>query len=216
MSVRPCLTADPGRIVANRDISVAELTLALFEIPEQSRPSPEPSILLAASTTTPQWKRQYVEVHHAGRTQIVQTPPRKSVLGHAVTQLSEGETDGCVEVILYDAGQWLTSCSAEDICIGENLAAVGNEAIQFAEATPLGSGRFRLAGLFRGRAATQCVSHSVGEPFVLLQRGSLQPVALSVWKSGSPVWASALDGSAQCGLSPAFKGLPPSGLSLRL
>ena len=36
------------------------------------------------------------------------------------------------------------SCSDGDLEVGENLAAIGNEVIQFRHATPLGAGRFRL------------------------------------------------------------------------
>ena len=47
------------------------------------------------------------------------------------------------------------SCSEEDLKLGDNLVALGNEIIQFAEATPLGGGRFRLRRLLRGREGTR-------------------------------------------------------------
>ena len=97
---------------------------------------------------------------------------------------------------------------------GENFAAIGNEVVQFGQATHLGDGRFRLGRLLRGRAGTESTGHSRGEPFVLLDHRTLQPIILAVWKRGSPVWASAHDGPAQCSLTPAFKGLAPAGLRL--
>jgi hypothetical protein len=120
------------------------------------------------------------------------------------------------EVLLHDRDQWLTSCGDDALQVGENLAAIGNEVVQFGEATSLGNGRFRLGRLLRGRAGTTSMTHSKGEPFVLLERGAVQPIILPVWRRGSAVWASAQDGSARCTLTPAFKGLAPSGWSLSL
>src|SRR4029079_11833299 len=90
MTAFPRLAADPGRIIGSRDIPAGELKMSLFECREQSRRSDVPALLLAASTPSG-WKRQWVELHHAGRTQLVQTPPRKSILGHATTELDENE-----------------------------------------------------------------------------------------------------------------------------
>ena len=214
MTAFPRLAADPGRIVGSRDIPAGELKMALFECPEQSRRSDAPTLLLAASTPVSGWKRQWVELHHAGRTQLVQTPPRKSILGHATTELHESEAGAGIEVLLHDSDQWLTSCGDDDLQIGENLAAIGNEVVQFGEATALGAGRFRLDRLLRGRAGTDIGTHFKDEPFVLLQDGTLQPIDLPVWMRGSPVCAETLDGSAQCSLTPAFKGLAASGWKL--
>jgi hypothetical protein len=214
MKAFPRLAADAGRIVGSRDIPAGKLKMALFQIPEQSRSSDARTLLLAASTATSGWKRQCIELHHAGRTQLVQTPPRKSVLGHATTRLDETEVGAGVEVVLHDSDHWLTSCSDDDLQVGENLAAIGNEVVQFGDATPLGTGRFRLGRLLRGRAGTDIAIHVRGEPFVLIQHGTLQPIGLHVWMSGSPVWAVTPNGSAQCTLTPTFKGLAPSGWRL--
>lgn len=214
MRAFPKLTADSGRIVANRDIPSGELKLALFEVPEQLRRSDGPTLLLAGSTATSGWKRQYVELRHAGRTQMVPTPPHKSILGHASTQLDEREAGASVEIVLHDIDQWLTSCSDDDLQLGENLAVIGNEVVQFGDVTSLGAGRFRLGRLLRGRAGTDIANHSRSEPFALLQHGTLQPVSLLLWMLGSPVWAATADGSARCTLTPAREGLAPSGWML--
>ena len=176
------------------------MKIALFNAPEVYQSASEPTLLLAASTPTPGWRRQYVEISHAGRTHLVQTPPRKSIFGRAVTVL--GVADESVEIVLCDADQWLVSCSDDDLKFRDNLAIIGGEVIQFGEATSLGSGQFRLARLLRGRAGTEraMATHAEREPFVLIERGALQPISLPEWVPGLPVRASAQGGSAECSL----------------
>jgi len=200
------LAADAGRIVANRDIPAGELKMALFNAPEEIRLSSGPMLLLAASTANPGWRRDFVEISHAGRIQVVPTALRKSVLGQAVTALAE--SDETVEIVLCDADQWLVSCSDQDLELGENLAFLADEVIQFGEATPLGAGRFRLGRLLRGQAGTEFAipGHSKEEPFVLVEPDTLQPITLPVWVGGSQVHASARNGSAECSRTSTFNG----------
>jgi hypothetical protein len=198
----PKLAADAGRIATNPDEPAGELKIALFNVPHE--PSSEGSVVLAASTSSPGWKRQYVEVHHAGRMQIAPTPRRKSVLGRSATAIGT-ESEATVEVVLHDPDQWLVSCSDEDLELGDNLAALGTEIIQFGDATPLGGGRFRLRRLHRGRTGTAAASHRKDEPFVLIERSGLQPITLPVVVPGSVVRAVAQNGSAECSIKLASK-----------
>jgi hypothetical protein len=155
--------------------------------------------MLAASTGTPGWRRRSVEISHAGRIFTMRTPPRKSVLGKLETSLAEGH-DG-VTIRLDDPEQWLTSCSVSDLDLGENAAAVGGEILQFAVATSLGEGRFRLNRLRRARAESAMGPHEKGEVFVLLDRQALEPVPLPLLIPGEVVRASAVDGSGDCSLT---------------
>lgn len=198
----PRLAADPGRIVANPDIPAGDLKMALFEVPEEV--PGKPVVALAASWSSPGWRRQYVEIHHAGRIQMVQTSRRKSILGVAATMLGR-EAAAAVEVVLYDAEQWLTSCAEDGLELGDNLAVLGKEVIQFGEATSLGGGRFRLGRLRRGQAGTKGIGHEKGEPFALIEHGRLQPITLPICWLGSEVRAVALNGSAECSLARAPK-----------
>jgi hypothetical protein len=205
MSRFPRLAADPGRIFPNRDVPVAELELALFNVPEEFQSSGMATLFLAASSSSPGWRRQLVEIRHMGRTHVVQTARCKSILGRIVTRFGPPSADGAVELVLHDLDQWLLNCSDEDLELGDNLAAIGDEIIQFGEATSLGAGRFRLGRLLRGRWGTQGAvgSHREGEAFVLIERGALQPIALPAFMPGLPVCASALNGKAECSLIPS-------------
>lgn len=206
MTDYPRLAADPGRIVPNPDIPAGELKIALFDAPENS--FSEPTVLLAASTSGAGWKRQYVEISHGGRVQLVRTAPCKATLGHAATALGAADTDGSVEVVLHDSDQWLVSCSDADLAQGDNRAVLGNEVIQFAVVTPLEAGRFRLARLLRGRHESAIAKHSKGELFVLIERDAFQPITLPVWIPGAAVHASATNGAAHCSLIPVCAGRP--------
>jgi hypothetical protein len=203
MTGYPRLAADAGRIVSSPDVAVGDLELALFNVPEEFESANPPTLFLAASASGRGWRPQYVEISHLGRRQFVQTPRRKSILGRTTSALGTHGATGSVEVVLHDADQWLVSCSDADLELGDNFAAVGNEIIQFGDATSLGSGRFRLTRLLRGRWGTQGAigSHLEGEHFVLIEPGALQPITLPVSKPGSPVRASALSGTAQCCLT---------------
>jgi hypothetical protein len=200
------LAADPGRIARNRDVPIGELKMALFEVPENF--SGEGTVVLAASTSSSGWNRQYVEVHHAGRVQTVPTPRRKSVLGSTAVVLG-AESGTTIEIVLYDAEQWLMGCSDADLDLGDNLAVLGKEVIQFAEAASLGRGRFQLGRMRRGQAGTESAAHPKGEPFALIERNALQRITLPILVPGSPVRAAAQNGSAECSVTLA------SGLSAR-
>jgi hypothetical protein len=195
------MKADAGRIAANPDVAMGPLALALFEVPDELRlrSSDGSGLMLAASTATVGWLRQSIQVDHAGRNFAMRTPRIKSLLGKLVSAAGADEPN--IEIVLHDPDHWLISCSDHDLELGDNLAMLGSEAIQFGEAISLGGGSFRLTNLLRGRAGTEGACHSSGERFVLIDRAALEPVSLPRLVPGEPVGASALDGSAQCSLT---------------
>jgi hypothetical protein len=173
----------------------------LLDVPALSPNSP--TLLLAASSTTPGWKRSLVDVSVVGQRMSVRTAPRKSLLGTAETILSPAnpaviDTANSVEVLLIDPEQWLTRCDDDALSAGANLALLGDELIQFADVTPLGGGRFRLARLLRGRAGTEAAvpSHAIGEVFCMIEAGSLQSVGLPITSIGKEVNAQVAGGSS--------------------
>jgi hypothetical protein len=110
---------------------------------------------------------------------------------------------------------WLTSCDDDAMSAGANLALIGGELIQFADVTPLGSGRFRLARLMRGRAGTELAipEHAVGEAFCLIEAGSLQSIPLPITSIGTEVTARVVGGgSSSVTVSPRAAAIAsPSG-----
>src|SRR5690606_17980385 len=89
-----------------------------------------------------------------------------------------------VIVELLDPDMILLDATGRQLALGGNRALLGDELIQFARASPLGAGRWRLDALLRGRGGTEAAvnAHAVNESFVLLDAS---PIALDAAKIGS-------------------------------
>jgi hypothetical protein len=180
------LAADPGRVLVTHDVVAGELSMALVELPDLTgEADASPMLYLAASTPTAGWKRVPVEVSCGAFLTSSRTANRKAVMGHTATALI-GDS---VEVQLIDHDQWLDSCDDHDLTSGANLALVGAELLQFAEVQPMGAGRFRLTQLRRGLAGTKwaLADHSIGDLFLLISPGTMQPIALPIGAGVSTV-----------------------------
>ena len=178
--------ADSGRLLEHTP-AYGETEIALFRAPACFGPSEEPTLLLAASSPGPGWRSEAVEVCVGPHRLIERTARRKSVLGRALNQLAPD--GGYLEVELVDPDQWLVSCDDEALASGANFGLLGDELIQFSEAEPVGPGRFRLKGLVRGCRGTEWAegSHEVRDSFVLVERGTLRPIAVPPWIKASKI-----------------------------
>lgn len=63
---------------------------------------------------------------------------------------------------------------------GLNLAIIGDELIQFANADEIVEGTWQLSLLLRGRKGSQTASHAVGDRFVLLERDNIAMIPASI------------------------------------
>jgi hypothetical protein len=72
---------------------------------------------------------------------------------------------------------WLESRPELSVLAGANLALIGDEILQFSDATAVSPGRFRLSGLLRGRLGSEAAigGHAADERFVLLDRATMLP-----------------------------------------
>lgn len=191
------IAGESGRIVANSDTVAGEVSLALFDVPDVfQQAATEPTLLVAASTPTRGWKACAIDVGHSGGLITVGPARRKSILGHALNSLAAGDpylidTAHSVDIELIDADQWLVSCDDDALAAGANLGALGSELLQFGAVTAIGSGRFRLERLLRGRGGTEWAteSHNAGEPFVLIERDAVRPLTVPLSAFGSQVTA---------------------------
>jgi len=192
------LAAEAGRALPGTDVVMEDVALALVELPDiAGNAGSTPTLYLAASTPAPTWKRLPVEISSDGFAFGSRTAARKSVLGMTSAVLGEGPTDdldtlNSIEVQLIDDAQWLSSCDDATLAAGANLALVGDELFQFADAEAIGPGTFRLSKLLRGRFATEgsTATHSSGELFLLIEPASLQSVALPPSARGAVVTAT--------------------------
>lgn len=72
--------------------------------------------------------------------------------------------------VLMNAGQTLSGASADAVLNGANLALIGDELVQFKNATLIDTDTYTLSGLLRGRRGTEWATgtHVSDERFVLL------------------------------------------------
>lgn len=206
--------ADPGRGLPQPDIVAAPTALALFDLPEPD--SGQPTLHLAAASPSGAWRPVPISIAVNGVITTGQSAPAEAILGETLTALSTGQAAlmdlaGQVDVRLANVDHWLQARDDVALAAGANLAMIGDEAIQFGSVQPIGEGRFRLSRLLRGRRGTEwaMAGHAAGEPFVLLESGSLRPIPVPIEMMGGLVSVTAHgrgDGSDPNAVSRAANG----------
>lgn len=85
-----------------------------------------------------------------------------------------------VTVTLLNSADTLESVTELQVLNGANAAAIGDEVLQFRNATLIGARQYRLDGLLRGRKGTEdkIAGHTAGDRFVLLSgaNGIYRPI----------------------------------------
>jgi hypothetical protein len=206
------VAADAGRIISDKDVAVANLQLALIEVPRLfGEVSTLPTVLLAASSASGRWRSCAVSIVAGTQSFATQTASRRATLGRSLAALPAGDpasidTINAVDVALIDEDQWLLSCDDAALAEDANLAVLGGEVFQFGAVEPLGQGVFRLSRLVRGRWGTEAAvgTHAADESFVLLERDALRAIDLPHWTIGANVKASARNISGSISESPAI------------
>jgi hypothetical protein len=181
----PAAPVDTGRINPPPDQPPPPTTLAAFELPWDGTGSGDtPAPFAAASSSGNNWSGAALFADHGDGALLPLGPSGRirSIVGTAETALAAAspllfDRSASVTVALLDDGMALLDATGRQLAAGANRALLGSEIIQFAEAVPLGGGRWRLRKLLRGRGGTESAipGHAGGESFVLLDMG---PVAL--------------------------------------
>ena len=172
------LAADPGRASQAPDLALAATALAAFELPwDGNAATPVPLLMAAVSSPSAAWAGASLYVDQGdGALQLLGPSGRtRSSIGAAQTSLTAAspllfDRQRSVTVALIGDDLQLLDATMRQLSMGANRALLGAEIIQFARAEPLGSGRWTLSGLWRGRGGTESAigQHSAGERFVLL------------------------------------------------
>lgn len=170
---------DPGRAANAPDLVSGTTLLNAFELPwDGSGSGDTPSLFAAVSSASPGWSGaalfadsgdgQLVPLGASGRARAVMgqlaapLPPADPLLADRQTQ---------IDLLLAAADMTLASATLAQLAAGANRALLGEEVIQFAAATPMDGGVWRLSGLLRGRGGTEVAAlagHVAGTPFILL------------------------------------------------
>ncbi len=172
------LAADPGRASQAPDLALAATSLAAFELPwDGNAATAVPLLMAAVSSPSAAWAGASLYVDQGdGALQLLGPSGRtRSVIGLAQDALAAGspllyDRQRSVTVGLIAEDLQLLDATMRQLSMGANRALLGAELIQFSRAEPLGGGRWKLSGLWRGRGGTESAigQHSIGERFVLL------------------------------------------------
>ena len=170
--------ADPGRASQAPDLALAATALAVCELPwDGNAGTTVPMLLAAASSPSATWAGASLFVDQGdGALQFLGPTGRaratigtaQSVLVAASPLLFDRQRSVTVALIADDLP--LINATMRQLAMGANRALLGTEIIQFAQADPLGVGRWKLSGLWRGRGGTEQAvgTHAAGERFILL------------------------------------------------
>ena len=191
------LAADGGRASGSADVAASATRLVLLDLPDLGTGEAGPTLMIAASSAGA-WRPVVVRITANGSERAMVTVNRAAIVGAATSALAVGSTAvrddvSSVVVQLVNGDAWLTSCDDDALAMGTNLAALGDELIQFGQADTIGAGRFRLSRLLRGRRGSEwaMAGHGVGEMFVLIEADRLTAVTLPGEMVGAEVAALA-------------------------
>lgn len=182
----PQLAADAGRASPPVDEPLGTSALVAFELPlDAAGSSPDtPRPFAAVSSTSTNWSGAalYVDRGDGELHPLGPSGRARSVIGTATSVLPAAspllfDRSSQLVVSLVDPAMQLASADVKQIAFGANLALVGEEILQFAQATSLADGSWRLQGFLRGRGGTESAiaTHAAAETFALLDN---RPVAL--------------------------------------
>ncbi|TCM16952.1 putative tail protein [Novosphingobium sp. PhB165] len=175
----PALATDPGRSHPQADLPLAETLLTAFELPYDpasgtagiARP------FAALSSAQANWTGAALYADRGdGQLQSMGPSGRtRSAIGTTLTALGAQsplifDRTSRLVVRMADPAMQLASVNARQLAEGANLALVGGELIQFAQATSLGDGSWQLEGFARGCGGTEdgIAGHALGEGFLLV------------------------------------------------
>lgn len=171
---------DPGRINPPTDLVQTPTVLEAFALPWDGTGSGLTSaVFAAASGSGGGWTGAALLADLGGDggalTSIGSTGRTRARMGRTLTALPSASPNlldrrSTLDVVLAGLDQQLADADLAQLLQGANRARIGSEIAQFASATPLGEGVWRLGNWLRGRGGTEWAvgSHLADEPFILI------------------------------------------------
>lgn len=176
---------DAGQANLPTDLQAGPTQLEIFELPQATATSVDiPALYAAPSSNSAGWAGAALYVDNAGELVPLGSIGRqRSIIGTIDADLAPSpsmllERQAVMTVTLAATDLALTNAGAAALAAGANRAMIGNEILQYACATALGGGKWRLEGLLRGRGGTEAMAqsgHLAGAGFVLLD-DTLRPL----------------------------------------
>lgn len=146
---------------------------------------------VALTGLLPAWNGALVELSYDAGANYIDSgsSSTQALLGETVSQLADHpqaypDSVHSVVIRIDTPDGELEETDLTGLLNGQNLAIIGDELIQFANAEQDTSGNWTLSYLLRGRKDSDPVHHSSGERFVLLDRPSLAFVPANITDIG--------------------------------
>ena len=196
--------SEQGRIIADTDLRAGSTRLVLVDLPfaiEAPTAVSDSGRLYAAAAGDAGWRNAQLFASGPDGTPgaYIGQIPAPTVIGTAAGVLDPAspaliDRVNHIDVDLRNPAMILVHADDRQLLAGSNIAALGREIIQFAEAKPLGEGRFRLSRLIRGLGGTEAeiANHHADEDFVLLDGGSMLEIGAAFYAPFSAVDVLAL------------------------
>ncbi|MES2303826.1 MAG: phage tail protein [Pseudomonadota bacterium] len=213
--------ADSGRSNRATDLLLAPTQIFAFELPwDGSGDGTSAAIRVSATAQTAGWRGAtlYAQKHDGTMNLIGSTGRHRTVAGKATSVLPVAsplllDTGPGVEVELWSSDFSLDSVTWAQLTQGANVAVLGSEIIQFANAEFVSGRTWRISNLLRGRGGTEhaIASHGPGELFSVIDGGL---VSIDSSLIADPTTA----GIVALGLGdavPAVSAIHSAGLTLR-
>ncbi len=179
--------ASSGAIVRQVDAPHGATSLMLADLPPLSAGAASAPMIVAAASGGEGWRRATLLALSATgeATPLGRSAPR-AVMGAlaavlpGASSLLVDRTNVCV-VTLLAADMVLGGADEAALARGRNLCLVGGELMQFADASLVGPGAYRLSGLRRGLRGTEWAigTQMAGAPFLLVEEERLFDVPTS-------------------------------------
>jgi len=170
--------SDPGEGLPPTDLPIPATSLAAFEVPPEAGANPaQPLLFAAASAANSAWRGAALyAVQGTALVDLGATGSQRAVfgaleapLGPSSAVLFEPGAEAVVALVAADLD--LADTDRDGLAAGANRMLIGGELVQFLHAEPLGGGRWRLAGLLRGRGGTEpaaALGHAAGAAAILI------------------------------------------------
>jgi hypothetical protein len=189
--------ATAGRPEVDPDLRHGPTRLRLLDLPLYlNRLLDRPHLLVAAAGPEAGWRRAELIASGdgGGSWTAAGSTAAPATMGSIIEPPSAAQSAlfddrSSLVVELLSEAMWLESRTDAALSTGANLAAIGEELIQFGRVEPLGNNRFRLSRLLRGRFGTEWAGawHQPGGSFVLIEEDALAPVDLPAAWIGSDI-----------------------------
>ncbi len=197
-------SADNGRPVKELDALAGMTRLALVDLPFASDAPMQVSDvprLYAAAAGGLGWRKAELFAGDAGDVTYdsigqVTAPARIGTALEPLNSSGQHIIDRQNELLIqmHNGNMHLDHADQGRLLIGQNIASIGQEIIQFGSAEPIGDDRYILSHLYRGLGGTEreIDRHGANEDFVLLNGADLAEIDPRYFTSFLPVTISAL------------------------